>query len=224
AFMTRMGLNYRAILIIFAFMSSFYQGLAEAANGRCAALAPPQGVVLKVSSVSQLREAVKTCPAGGTVLLANGTYNLVGANLAFKTPGVTLRSSSGDREAVVLDGHYQCAELVQIFASGVTIADLTLKRAYNHPIHVMSGSGRPTLNARIYNVHIVDAGEQAIKINSTVSGYYTDDGLIACSHIELTDAGRPRIRNNCYTGGIDAHDSRGWVVRDNVIEGFWCPQ
>jgi hypothetical protein len=40
----------------------------------------------------------------------------------------------------------------------------------------------------------------------------------------LTDAGRPRIRNNCYTGGIDAHKARGWLVRDNVIEGFWCPE
>ena len=28
--------------------------------------------------------------------------------------------------------------------------------------------------------------------------------------------------NNCYTGGVDAHRSQGWVIRDNYIEGFWC--
>jgi len=46
--------------------------------------------------------------------------------------------------------------------------------------------------------------------------------VVACSHVELTAAGRPHIRNNCYTCGVDAHQSRGWVVRDNVVEGFWC--
>jgi len=213
-----------AVFTALAVVASFLPAVAEPESGRCAALAPPKGVVIKASSVSQLRDAVKKCPAGGTILLANGTYDLVGANLMFRTPGVTLRSASGDREAVVLDGHYQGAELIQIFASDVTIVDLTLKRAYYHPVHVMSSPDSDTLHTRIYNVHIVDPGEQAIKINSTVSGHYTDDGLIACSHLELTQAGRPRIRHSCYTGGVDAHDSRGWLVRDNVIEGFWCPQ
>jgi hypothetical protein len=104
----------------------------------------------------------------------------------------------------------------------VTIADVTLREAYYHPIHVMSGDAAHTLNTLIYNVHIVDPGEQAIKINPATTGHYTDNGTIACSHIELTDAGRPHIRNNCYTGGVDAHQSRGWIISDNVIEGFWC--
>jgi hypothetical protein len=38
----------------------------------------------------------------------------------------------------------------------------------------------------------------------------------------LTDTGRPYIRNNCYTGGVDAHQAEGWVIRDNLVEGFWC--
>jgi hypothetical protein len=80
-----------------------------------------------------------------------------------------------------------------------------------------------TLNTVIYNVHIIDPGQQAIKINPAATAFYPDDGVIACSHIELTDAGRPHIRDNCYTGGVDAHQAWGWVIRDNVIEGFWCP-
>jgi hypothetical protein len=26
----------------------------------------------------------------------------------------------------------------------------------------------------------------------------------------------------CYTGGLDAHQSQGWVVRDNTIKNIWC--
>jgi hypothetical protein len=189
----------------------------------CAPLPPPSGTIVNVSTVSQLENAVNSATSGTTILIANGTYNLDGVYLRIDVPNVTLRSASGNREAVILDGNYQTTEIIQVVASNVTIADLTLREAYYHPIHVMSsGDAADTLNTLIYNVHIIDPGEQAIKINPATAGYYTDNGMIACSHIELTDAGRPYIRNNCYTGGIDAHQSRGWIIRDNLIEGFWC--
>jgi hypothetical protein len=173
--------------------------------------------------VGELWDAVNTAPSGTTILVADGTYHLDGTYLRFATPGVTLRSASGDREAVVLDGDYVTTEIVQIVASDVTIADLTLREAYCHPIHVMSAEGGDTTGTLITNVHIVDPGEQAIKINPAAAGTYPDGGTIACSHIELTASGRPHIRNDCYTGGIDAHQARGWRIHDNLIEGFWCP-
>jgi hypothetical protein len=188
----------------------------------CPPLPPPSGNVVHVSSVVQLQNAVNTANSGTTILVADGTYHLDGVYLRFAVPNVTLRSASGNREAVILDGNYITTEIVQIVASDITVADLTLREAYYHPIHVMTAGASHTLNTYIYNVHIVDPGEQAIKINPGVVGYYPDNGLIACSHIELTDVGRPHIRNNCYTGGVDAHQAQGWVIRDNLIEGFWC--
>jgi hypothetical protein len=190
----------------------------------CPALPAPSGPVVNVSTVAALVAAVNNAAAGTTILLADGIYALDGEYLRFEVPGVTLRSASGNREAVVLDGNYLTTEIIQIVASGVTIADLTLREAYYHPIHVTSTPGSHTLNTLIYNVHIIDPGEQAVKINPYDPGaaYFTDNGIVACSHIELTAAGRPHIRNNCYTGGIDAHQSRGWTIRDNLIEGFWC--
>ena len=125
---------------------------------------------------------------------------------------MTLRSASGNREAVVLDGNYITTEIIQIVASNVTIADLTLREANYHPIHVMTDDGSDTLNTLIYNVHIIDPGQQAIKINPNSGGYYPDNGVIACSYIELTDAGRSQVWNingSCYTGGVDAHQARG---------------
>jgi hypothetical protein len=178
--------------------------------------------MVNVSTVAGLESAVNNATPGTTILVADGYYNLNGVYLRFDTPGVTLRSASGERQAVVLDGNYLTSEIVQIVASNVTIADLTLREAYDHPIHVMSTESSHTLNTLIYNVHILDPGQQAIKINPVPGGFYTDDGVIACSRIELSDAGRPQIRDNCYTGGVDAHQARGWTVRDNRIQGFWC--
>jgi hypothetical protein len=192
------------------------------AASHCPALPPPIGTIVNVSTITQLENAVNAALSGTTILVADGTYNLDGVYLRFAVPNVTLRSASGNREAVILDGNYVTTEIVQIVTSNVTIADLTLREAYYHPIHVMSGDSAHTTNTLIYNVHIVDPGQQAIKINPAAAGYYTDDGVIACSRIELTDAGRPYIRDDCYTGGVDAHQSRGWVIRDNIIEGFWC--
>lgn len=188
----------------------------------CPPLDPPAGPIVNVATVPELESAVNGAAPGDTILVADGVYNLDGVYLRIDTPNVTLRSASGDRDAVVLDGNYVTTEIVQIVASGVTVADLTLREAYYHPIHVMSAGDAHTLNTLIYNVHIVDPGEQAIKINPVSGGFYPDNGEIACSHLELTAAGRTQIRNNCYTGGVDAHQARDWVVRDNVVEGFWC--
>ncbi len=78
------------------------------------------------------------------------------------------------------------------------------------------------IDTLIYNVHIIDPGQQAIKINPHAAKiHFTDDGVVACSTL-----GRAKvweINGSCYTGGVDGHQSRGWVVRDNSIEGFWCP-
>ncbi|MBI5582871.1 MAG: hypothetical protein HY892_03515 [Deltaproteobacteria bacterium] len=193
----------------------------------CPPLPPAAGAVAYVANVSELVSAVNNAVPGLSILLADGIYPLNGEYLRIDVPDLTLRSAGGNREAVILDGNYQTTEIIQITASRVTVADLTLRKAYYHPIHVMSTDQGDTFQTLVYNVHIVDPGEQAIKINpytGTGALFFPDHGTIACSHIELTAGGRQQVRNNCYTGGIDAHQARGWVVRDNRIEGFWCPE
>ena len=187
----------------------------------CAPLPPPSGATVSAGPGDDLFAVVRDLEAGQTLLLEDGTYALDGTYMWVSVPGVTIRSASGDREAVVLDGGYVTTSIINVQASDVTVADLTIQRAYNHPIHVMGSSEGHVERVRIHNVHIIDPGEQAIKINGN-SGGYTDDGEVGCSRIELTDAGRPHIRNNCYTGGIDAHGAYGWWFHDNDIEGFWC--
>jgi len=195
------------------------------AVGPCPPLPPPGGVTVTVNTVAELDSAVDAAAPGDTILIADGTYDLNGVYLWVDTPGVTLRSASGNRDAVILDGNYLTTEIVVVAASDITIADLTLREATYHPIHVSSTNEADTLNTLIYNVHVVDPGQQAIKINPVDTVHFPDDGTIACSHIELTAAGRIEVWNingSCYTGGVDAHRAQGWTIRDNLIEGFWC--
>jgi hypothetical protein len=192
----------------------------------CPPLPSPSGPVIEKwpTDAGDLRAVVAGAASGTTILLHDGFYDMSGGDsihrLVFSTAGLTLRSASGDREAVILDGGYVTGELVSIQASDTTIADITLSRAYFHPIHA-SGPDTPIEHILIHNVHIIDPGEQAVKINP-VGGGTVDNGTLECSHLELTDTGRPFIRNNCYTGGLDAHLATGWLVRRNLIEGFWC--
>ena len=186
----------------------------------CDPLPAPSGETLTVSPGEVLRSLELT--EGLTVLLEDGTYDLDGDYFWIDVPGVTIRAASGDASAVVLDGGYATTSIVNVSASDVTITDLTIQRAYNHPIHVTGGSGGHADRVRIHRVTIVDPAEQAIKINGSGAGWYTNDGEISCSTITLTDAGRSEVRNNCYTGGIDAHGSRNLHIRDNTISGFWC--
>jgi hypothetical protein len=199
-------------------------------SSACDPLPPPAGEVIDVAPGEDLAAALANAPAGATVQLADGTYDIGPAGLYFGADGVTVRSQSGDREAVILDGAYQQAG-GGIFNVGgranITIAHLSITRSRYHLVHVTGGPEGPSPGARLYDLHLSDPGEQAIKINSNY-GFDTDDGEVACSLIELTDAGREQVMmyessgSFCYTGGIDAHRAWNWVIRDNEIRGFWC--
>jgi len=180
------------------------------------------------SQAGQLGSIVNSLKSGGTLLLADGTYNLNGGYMWVGVPKITIRSESGNREKVILDGGYVTTEILQIAASDVTISDITLKRAKYHLIHVMAATDADVQNTVIRNVHLIDPGQQAIKINqNSAKTRFADNGIIAGCRIEMTDAGRKKvfeINGSCYTGGVDAHQARGWKVYDNEIEGFWCSQ
>jgi hypothetical protein len=198
-----------------------------AAQPSCDLLPPPGGTVVNVTpdQADELRAIVAAAATGTTIQLQDGFYDMSGGDaghrLSFNTAGVTLRSASGNRGAVTLDGAYGTNELISIHASNVTIADITLMRAYDHPIHMSGNPGNPISGILVRNVRVVDPGQQAIKINPLGDGY-VDDSVIECSLIELTAAGRAEIRDGCYTGGVDAHQAQGWIVRRNRFEGFWC--
>jgi len=187
----------------------------------CPPLYPASGNTVTVSTATELTNAINSAAADTTILLNDGTYNV--RDLQLDTSGLTLRSVSGNRDTVILDGEYQGGSILNVRADHVTIADLTIKRSWYHPIHVGGGGHY----VKIYNVKIIDGKEQFIKVNPN-GGQHNDYGEVACSHLELTPVGRQYIHNNptpgypCYTGGLDLHQSWGWIVRDNTIKDIYC--
>lgn len=199
-------------------------------GGFCPPWPAAAGNVIMAGPSDNLVQVVSGASDGDTIMLASGTYDVSAQPIWIGVPNLTLRSVSGNRDDVILDGGYVnngSGELIGINADGVVIADITLRRSRYHPIHV-TGSAGGTMDVVIYNVHLIDPGEQAIKVNRNGNGDPADGGLVACSRIEMTPAGRAQVESqtssgsSCYTGGIDAHAARDWVVRDNHISGFWC--
>lgn len=208
-----------ACLILF-----FAAAGAFAAVNKCPALTPPpaEHARLVASNTAELIQAVANADSNTTIFLSSGIYEL-SQTLRFTRPNVVLRSQSGQPSDVVLDGGYREGSIVEIYASHVTIADITLKHARYHAVHLQGGGHY----ALLYNLKIVDGREQFIKANPS-GGNYTDHGQLACSELELTAAGREYIESHptpgflCYTGGIDAHQAWGWTVRDNTFRGIYC--
>lgn len=203
---------------------------AGPATNPCPALPPPTGKVVTVTpaQAKQLPSIVAGAKTGTTIQLAKGTYKMSGSEgqrrLTFSVPGVTLRSASGVAKDVVIDGEYVTKEMVFIRADDITIADLTLRRAVDHPVHVTGGS-KTIVNTRLHNLRIIDGGEQFVKVNSDGKGHYADEGRLECSQLLMTAAGRKHVEpspGGCYTGGIDVHGGWGWKVRFNRFEGIHC--
>ncbi len=223
-------------------------GSAKAACvARSQAIRAKAGTVIEVSpaaagkvtvsgATKTLRQVVQQANAGDIIVLADGTYTFPESTdssdytgLYFTEPNVTLRSKSGNAEAVILDSAYfdhgSSSAPITIAAKGVVIADLTVKRSIFHLVHLWADGDEAVL----HNVRLIDGGQQFVKASPS-SGQFVDKVQVTCSTFLMTSAGRDNVwgygsqtgGTRCYTGGIDTHQSRDWLVADNRFEGIYC--
>jgi len=205
----------------------------------CEPMQMPAGNIIDVTpaQADQLGSIVLGVQSGDVIRLADGTYNVTaGVVMNFSKPGVTLISASRDASKVIIDGGAHVpAEIVQISASNVTIAHVTIANARDHLVHLYPGAGADLHGDVLYGLVLVDGGQQFVKSNTDKSNaefataHFVDDVTVACSTFTMTTAGRAYVPANpdnasypCYTGGIDAHAARGWLVRRNRFEGIYC--
>jgi lysophospholipase L1-like esterase len=192
-------------------------------------LPEPAGEVVDVSSVEELFRAVEEIPDGGTVRLADGHYFLPSV-LTIAGDGVTLRSRSGDRTRVVLDGERsRHGELVLIRGQGVTVANLTIQNIKWNGFKIGSefGAQRATISNCVIR-NIWQRGVKASHIPPESPELYPRDCRIQfCLFVndrpkrfEDDETDTPRTYNGNYIGGIDVKNTHGWTISDNVFVGI----
>jgi hypothetical protein len=189
-------------------------------------LPPPGGQIVSVATVAQLQAAVAGLASNTTVLIQPGTYHLT-STLWVNTnvQNVAIRGSTHSCDDVVLVGRGMANPAYGNVPHGiwignarqVLVANLTIRDVYFHPIQLDPGNGAQA--PRIYNVRLVDAGEQFIKSSSNSgAGPGVNDGIVEYSIMEYTTTAR-----SDYTNGVDVLQGARWIVRHNLFRNIRAP-
>ncbi len=191
-------------------------------------LPQPQGETVKVATVEEMIKAIEQARAGQTILVADGHY-LMPRYVEIRADNVTLRSASGQRQRVILDGaQSRHGELLGVRAcSGVTIADLTIQNVRTNGFKINSETNVQRLT--IYNciIHnIWQRGVKGVKVppENREAVRPKDCRIEYC----LFYNDRPKrlsddpadIANGNYIAGIDVMYAKDWTISDNVFVGI----
>jgi len=199
---------------------------AESAPARPApGLPAPTGTIVSVSTEPQLQNAIALVQSNTTILIAPGTYALTSTLYINGTfTNVALRGASGNADDVVLQGPGMTNAAYGSVPFGVwtggnvqnvLIANLTIRDVYYHPIIFNVGTQSP----RVYNVRLVNAGQQFIKSNPDGAGGGVNNGIVEYAIIEYDTTSR-----DDYTNGVDVHAGQNWIVRNSLFRNIRAPQ
>jgi hypothetical protein len=187
-------------------------------------LPAPSGTVLHVSTEAQLQTAMSQLRSYTTIVLAPGTYRLtrtlyingsfvdVGvrgatnnpADVVLVGPGMTNGSYGSVPHGIWSGGNVQ----------GVTIANMTIRDFYFHPIIFNGGTQAPL----VHNVRLLNAGEQFIKSNPDGRGGGVNNGVVQYTSFDYTNGARDN-----YPKGVDVHTGANWVIRHNLFRNLRSP-
>jgi hypothetical protein len=179
-----------------------------------------------VGTAAELASAVANANATGgdmTILLRDGTYTL-SDTLYVNAPNVTIASQSGVREKVIVQGDAMSAtarigNVIRVAASGFGLDGVTLQRSGWHAIQI---AGEMNADAPVIrNCILRDTYEQLLKVtldpaNPAVT---SDNGIVENCIFDYSAGIGPQY----YIGGIDAHGSKGWLVRGNTFRNIISP-
>ena len=181
--------------------------------------------IVNVSTVSELRGAVRDALAGDVILLADGIYDLAGSRIYMSGKrDVTLRSASRDPSRVVLRGAgfgslSNTDELLVIAdCADITVEALSFEEAHAYGIKVQA-ENFPS-NIHILNCRFRNIGTRAIK-GSTSSTGVAAGGLIRWCTFENTKVPTSDWPSGAdYIGGIDMMALEDWTISDNTFRNI----
>jgi hypothetical protein len=199
---------------------------AFTAQGICDPLPAPTDEIVNVSNVSELQHAVANLESNTTILIADGTYDLTNTLVIDGgVSDVSIRGASGNRDGVILRGrgmdNSSYGNTPHGFlirnSNNVLIADLTIQDFYFHNVQIQGEQNAQATH--LYNLKLIDAGEQLVKVSSAgPPGPYADDGIVECSYLGYSDRAR-----DWYTNGVDVLAGARWIIRDNLFENIRAP-
>jgi hypothetical protein len=192
------------------------------------ALPQADGPTVLVSDVQELIRAINQAEAGQTILIEDGHY-MMPRYVQISADNVTLRSASGHREQVIIDGAESShRELLGVRAcSGVTIADLTIQNIQCNGFKINSETN--VQNLTIYNciIHnIWQRGVKGVKVpkenrdairpkNCRIQYCLFYNDRPKCLSDDPAD-----IAKGNYVAGIDVMFAKDWIISDNVFVGI----
>ncbi|MBI4232640.1 S-layer homology domain-containing protein [Candidatus Peregrinibacteria bacterium] len=193
-------------------------------TGSCAPLTNTIGTVINVTNVNELKDAIAQANSSDntTILLADGTYTLDNG-LWVDGDNIIIRSQSGNRDAVKIKGQGMNGGVPNVFwlaGDNITVADMTVGEVANHAIQVHGELDAD--NALLHNLHIIDTMEQLVKVSYDANQMQlsSDNGVLECSTLEYTAGIGPQY----YIGGIDAHNAKNWLVKNNTFKNISSPE
>ncbi len=186
-------------------------------------LPAPSGSVVTVSTTAALQAAVTSLTSNRTIVIAPGTYHLTSTLwINGSVANATIRGATNNRDDVVIvgrgmgvpDGNVPFGIWTGGGVTNLTIANLTIRDIYQHPIIFNAGTQSP----RVYNVRVVNAGEQFLKSNPDGSGGGVNNGVVEYSVFEYTNTAP-----SYYTNGVDVLTGRDWIIRHNLFRRIRAP-
>lgn len=181
-----------------------------------------------VGSFNELRAAVEAANGGAgekTILLRDGVYQIPsGGGLYVTADGVTIRSVSGRRESVVVQGLGMeegagVSHGFLVAGKNFTLENLTIRNVRNHGVQIQGELDAD--NPVVRNVIFQNTGEQMLKVSYDAArpSAGSDGGLVEHCLFEYTAGQGPRW----YIGGVDAHNAKNWVIRGNTFRDIQNP-
>lgn len=210
----------RSIAVTLLAPRIFYLGVLILAG------APAFADTITVGTVSELQNAVVSANSSGgnkTILLKDGTYTLTNT-LYINSPNVSISGQSAARDKVIIQGDAmsptaRVGNLLRVAASNFLLSTVTLQKSGWHLLQIAGETNADY--PQIRNVVFRDAYQQMLKvsINTDNRSVTSDNGLVEHSLFEYTAGIGPQY----YIGGIDAHGSKNWVVRNNTFRSIISP-
>ncbi len=194
-------------------------------NCNCSALEAPGSDqnVITVSTITELYTALDEAVGPTTIYLQNGVYEVSSSRFIYVTKdNITIRSESGNRDDVTIRGAGISAggngHGILVSASNFTVADLTIEHVQNHGVQIQGENNSD--NPLIHNIRFADINEQMVKVSKGNTGENSDNGIVECCLFEFTQG----QANQYYTGGIDGHTCKNWIVRNNTFKNIKSPE